>query len=80
MSVTKKEVLKLYKNLLSYSKSLTFTDRGYYRTRIIKEFEKNKTLTNAEDILHAFKVRYLDKCSCYLNLEFYWLLGSPPYR
>lgn len=55
MSVTKTEVLRLYKNLLLYSKSLKFTEISYYKQRITSEFKKNKELEKPEDIAFAFK-------------------------
>lgn len=58
-TVTRTEVLNLYKKLLVYSKNLTYTDPSYFRRRITKEFQQNKELTNAEDITFAFKVRNL---------------------
>lgn len=55
MSVSRAEVLKLYKNLMLYSKSLRFTDVKYYKNRISTEFKQNKSLSKPEDITFAFK-------------------------
>lgn len=56
MSVTRLEVLKLYKNLIKYSNTLTLTDPVYFRKRISSEFRRNKYLSKSEDILFAFQV------------------------
>uniref|UniRef100_A0A2H1WUA7 SFRICE_007041 n=1 Tax=Spodoptera frugiperda TaxID=7108 RepID=A0A2H1WUA7_SPOFR len=53
MQVTRTEILKLYKNLMLYSKSLTFTDPAYFRRRVATEFRNNKTLTKDKDITKA---------------------------
>ena len=41
----------LYRQLLRYSESLTFTDKNYFCARIRGEYEKNKDLTDAKLIL-----------------------------
>lgn len=56
MSYTRLELLKLYKNLLLYSKKLTLTDPVYFRRRITTEFKKNKTLTESKDVDFAYQV------------------------
>lgn len=56
MSVTKTEVLRLYKNLMLYSKTLKFTEVSYFKKRITSEFKKNKELETPEDIAFAYKV------------------------
>ncbi|CAK1545162.1 unnamed protein product [Leptosia nina] len=53
--ITRSEILKLYKHLMSYSKSLRFTDVEYYKKRVSAEFRQNKTLSNPEDIDFAYK-------------------------
>ncbi|XP_021180982.1 uncharacterized protein LOC110369763 [Helicoverpa armigera] len=55
MQVTRSEILKLYKHLMLYSKSLTLTDPAYFRRRVATEFRNNKTLTKAEDITFAYQ-------------------------
>ncbi|XP_046964871.1 MIEF1 upstream open reading frame protein [Vanessa cardui] len=55
MSASKAEILKLYKNLMLYSKSLRFTDVTYYKKRISSEFKQNKSLSKPEDIQYALK-------------------------
>lgn len=56
MSVTKSEVLRLYKNLIQYSKALTLTDPAYFRKRVTSEFRKNKNLNKPDDITFAYQV------------------------
>lgn len=57
MPISRQEVLRLYKNLIIYSKNLKFTDSTYFRKKVITEFRRNKTLTASEDISYAYKVR-----------------------
>ncbi|RXG61012.1 Elongation factor 1-beta [Armadillidium vulgare] len=40
---SRQQVLRLYKDLINYGKSLKFTDKEYYVHRIQKEFKRNKT-------------------------------------
>lgn len=56
MSVTRSEILNLYKKLMQYSQSLSLTDVQYFKNRVSKEFRRNKTLTKPEDISFAYKV------------------------
>ena len=56
MPVTRTEILKLYKHLILYSKSLTLTDPAYFRHRVATEFRKNKALTKDKDITFAYEV------------------------
>lgn len=56
MQVTRTEVLKLYKHLITYSKSLTLTDSAYFRRRVVTEFKNNKSLTKSKDIAFAYQV------------------------
>jgi hypothetical protein len=41
----KRAILQLYKNLLRGSNKFTYTDKEYYRLRIRKEFQINKTVS-----------------------------------
>ncbi|XP_059057091.1 mitochondrial ribosome and complex I assembly factor AltMIEF1-like isoform X2 [Achroia grisella] len=52
---TRSEILRLYKNLILYSKSLRFTNPVYFRSRISNEFRKNKFLTSSEEVIFAYK-------------------------
>ncbi|XP_077291079.1 mitochondrial ribosome and complex I assembly factor AltMIEF1 [Arctopsyche grandis] len=52
---SKREVLKLYKQLLRYGQQLHLTDKKYYQQRIVNEFKKNKDLLTKEDIDFNFK-------------------------
>lgn len=56
MPVTRTEILKLYKQLITYSKTLTLTDPAYFRRRVATEFRKNKALTKPKDITFAYEV------------------------
>lgn len=51
-----RQVLQLYKELLRYGQQLKLTDKDYFAQRIHKEFRKNKSLTEIEDITFSFKV------------------------
>ncbi|XP_066247894.1 mitochondrial ribosome and complex I assembly factor AltMIEF1 [Euwallacea similis] len=51
----KREILKLYKNLLRYSEQLQFTDQSYFTRRIKKEFKDNKNITDESDISFKFE-------------------------
>lgn len=66
MPISRQEVLRLYKNLIIYSKKLTLTDSTYFRRKVITEFRNNKKLTAPEDITFAYKVRvrsnHANKC------------------
>lgn len=43
MSVTSRDILKLYKNCLVYINSLKYSDKDYLRERIRHEFRKDIT-------------------------------------
>lgn len=49
-------VLKLYKDLLRYGQHLTFTDKKFFRQRIINEFKNNKNLKDEAEISYNFEV------------------------
>lgn len=71
MTIPRQEVLKLFKNLMSYSKKLTLTDSDYFRRKVITEFRKNKKLTSPEEITFAFKVHVtLEKDTMSVKNEF----------
>ncbi|CAH2240208.1 jg1772 [Pararge aegeria aegeria] len=55
MSVSRAEVLRLYKDMLLYSKTLKFTDVLYYKRRVSSEFKRNKSLDKPEDVNYAYK-------------------------
>lgn len=55
MAIAKTDVLRLYKNLLLYSKTLRYTDPVFFKRRIVTEFKKNKELADSEDINFAYK-------------------------
>lgn len=50
------EILQLYKQLLRYGRQLKLSDSDYYLYRIRAEFEKNRTLTESEQIAKQFDV------------------------
>ena len=56
MSSRQVEVLRLYKDLLKYSKTLKYTDVDFYLTRIKQEFTKGKTLENEDEIIRQIAV------------------------
>ncbi|OWR51689.1 hypothetical protein KGM_212169 [Danaus plexippus plexippus] len=71
MSTSRTDILKLYKNLILYSKTLRFTDVNYFKRRIRSEFKKNKTLNNSEDISYAIKAKlYFNGVVSYKMLTF----------
>lgn len=53
---TSRQALQLYRQLIRYSRELKFTDQGYFRQRIRKEFRQNKNLESAADIEFNIKV------------------------
>lgn len=57
-TVTKIQILKLYKDLLRYGQNLTFTDKEYYSKRIRREFKKNRSLETPSDIEFNFEVSF----------------------
>lgn len=59
MSVTKLEILRLYKNLINYSRRITLTDPAYFKRKVATEFKSNKALSKPEDISFAFKVKLI---------------------
>lgn len=56
MTVTRLEVLRLYKNLIYYSRTLKLTDPVYFKGRVSSEFRSNKALADAKEITFAYKV------------------------
>ncbi|KAK2146950.1 hypothetical protein LSH36_577g03026 [Paralvinella palmiformis] len=50
MSCSRQAVLSLYRQLLTKSRSLLYTDKDYYLTRIRKEFRNNQHLTDKKEI------------------------------
>jgi len=63
MSSTRQlEILRLYRDLLKYSKTLRYTDVDFYLNRIRHEFQKGKTLEKEDDI-----AKYIGKGREFLN-------------
>lgn len=56
MRVSRQEILRLYKELISYSKTLKYTDKDYYLRRVKKEFTENKSLEDTKEIFHQYSV------------------------
>jgi hypothetical protein len=54
MRICRQDVLKLYKEMITYSKSLKYTDKSYFLARMKNEFIQNKDLESADDISHQF--------------------------
>lgn len=56
MRISRQEILKLYRELVNYSKTLKYTDKDYYLNRVKKEFIQSKKLESDEEILHQYNV------------------------
>lgn len=56
MSVTRLQVIQLYKELLKYGCSLKLTDKNYYKCRIKQEFVNNKQLFKPDEIRFFYDV------------------------
>lgn len=56
MSVSGRDVLRLYKSLLRYANSLTLSDKRYVVQRIRSETRERKNLTDSADIEYYYKV------------------------
>lgn len=50
ISKNSRDVIKLYKDIIAYGKTLTLTDNKYFLNRIRAEFRKNSNLTSEEEI------------------------------
>lgn len=53
---TGKQVINLYRDLIRYGKYLKYTDQEYFIDRIRREFHRNKSLSNPEDIKFCYDV------------------------
>ncbi|GIY19282.1 uncharacterized protein CEXT_15741 [Caerostris extrusa] len=53
--MTRSNAIKLYRDLFKYSKTLKYTDKNYFLSEVKKQFNKNKSLTNSEEINYQFK-------------------------
>lgn len=75
-ATTGNEVLKLYRSLLRYSRTLKFTDPKYFKERIRNEFQQNKSLESEADIKFNIEVSSNDHLirhktiGCYLYDHF----------
>lgn len=58
MQVSRLDILRLYKDLMLYSRRITFTDPAYFRRRVVTEFKNNKILAKEDDITFAYQVYY----------------------
>lgn len=56
MTVERVQILNLYKQLLRYSNTLTYTNKAYYLRRVKEKFRANQDLTSAEDVEFYYKV------------------------
>ncbi|GFS30340.1 uncharacterized protein TNIN_340671 [Trichonephila inaurata madagascariensis] len=54
MTITRLNIIQLYRDILKYSKTLKFTDKDYFLHQVKKEFKENKHLTNTEEISYHF--------------------------
>lgn len=50
-------VINLYRNLLKEGKVLRYTDRGYYRREVRKEFERQRDEVDVAKIKDQYEVR-----------------------
>ncbi|KOB67490.1 Uncharacterized protein OBRU01_20597 [Operophtera brumata] len=57
MQVARLDILRLYKDLMLYSRRITLTDPAYFRRRVVKEFKNNKILAKENDITFAYQVQ-----------------------
>lgn len=56
MQLARPQILRLYKDLMLYSRRLTLTDPDYFKRRVVTEFKNNKALDKVEDITFAYQV------------------------
>jgi len=59
-------VINLYRNLLKQGKVLRFTEQGYYRRQLRKEFERQRDDVDVTKIKDQYEVN-----SIFLNLKMY---------
>lgn len=58
MTVTRLQVIQLYKELMKYGSSLKLTDKNYYKRRIKQEFVDNKQLVEPDEIQFFYDVSF----------------------
>lgn len=56
ISKNSRDVIKLYKDIVAYGKTLTLTDQKYFLNRVRAEFRKNSNLTSEEEITFHLNV------------------------
>lgn len=54
--VSKTSVIRLYKDLLRYTKQIQYSDKDYYINRVKSEFRSRKNLSEPNDIEYYYKV------------------------
>ena len=54
-----RQVIELYRNLLRKGKTLKLTDKQYYFRRIRAEFDKNKHLSQTEEVQRCIEVFFM---------------------
>ena len=62
-AISRPQVIALYRSLIRYRDTLTFTDKGYYTRRIREEFAKNRNLTEEQDVSFFYQVSQLLACN-----------------
>jgi hypothetical protein len=62
-AISRPQVIALYRSLIRYRDTLTFTDKDYYTKRIRKEFKKHRDLTEDNDIVFYYQVTF----ACFVN-------------
>jgi hypothetical protein len=56
MSLSRTNILKLYRDLLAHRNNLKLTDKSYYLNYIRKQFNTNKDLIDQKKIERVFEV------------------------
>lgn len=63
---TPRDILKLYRDLIRYSKNLNFTDKDYFLFRVQDEFRKNQQIGKPEAIEFCYKV-----CEWFIIIKYF---------
>lgn len=54
--VSRSSVIRLYKDLLRYTKQIQYSDKEYYINRVKSEFRSRKNLSEPKDIEYYYMV------------------------
>ncbi|UXI21898.1 Sialin [Sarcoptes scabiei] len=55
MTIARSDILKLYRDLLRYSRQLKYSDIDYINRRIRNEFRAKQNLTESKDIEYYYQ-------------------------